>query len=195
MNQTGGGPAAKDLTLLEHRVLNLIGSVVVSGHPNTPTSNVSFEDIIIDSEMEHNYCHLEEPEVIVNHFDNLENRFVPTSQHNEEKGSITQLESNSPHFIIEESQSDPIKHANKENMRKSSPSSKGDKGKTAQKRFVKTRRLENSLRATNTLAEQTEVKLELKKKYYKRKLELLEDCNQVNKSIAVALNKIAEALL
>lgn len=66
------------------------------------------------------------------------------------------------------------------------------------KRKKRVHHLENTVKATEKLAEQTDLKLELKKHYYDKKLCLLETANNINKEsievfkrIAIALEKIA----
>lgn len=146
----------KELTNNEEKVLNIIGDVVVSGHPNTLSSCVSFDDMEISVQYDHNYTTTQETQ--------------PSSSMEEEVGEEEKKES------------------------KTLQTHYPEKKVTKPKKLFKTRRLENSIQATERLAEQTQVKLEMKQKYYDSKLDLLKKLVEAQNTIAMALENIAAAL-
>lgn len=182
---TGGGEAAQDLSLMEERVLGVIGSVAVSGHPKTITSNVLFEDMEMNENIntdEHSYFAIEGSEMEENVVTVNSKEMVP-----EETIEIIPV-----HTVREKRRLECLDHSKTNNVIKD-PLHTEHKS-LGKRRFVRTQRLDNSLKATNTLAEQMNEKLEMKKSYYDNKLQLMQEANNIQRIIASALQKIAEAL-
>lgn len=188
----------KELTVNEERVLNIIGQVAVSGHPNTPSSSVLFDDIgemdqISQDQLDHNYYEIQ---------DENDSFISPTDGANPEFLEISSTD------VADYTKTTNL-FENKENNRRidflqkkttntretvlNEPHTEATKSKV-EKRQTKSRRLDNSIRASEMLAEQTATKLKMKKEYYDAKLKLLQESIEVQSRIALALEKIAASM-
>lgn len=170
---------------MEERVLGVIGSVAVSGHPHTVTSNVSFEAVETNENIledinsdDHNYS-------VLQGIENFENEVVVVNSQ-EEVASV--LEENTEKILKKRSRLECLDHSSKTNSLNSTSNH------FKRKKYVRTQRLDNSIAATNTLAEQMTTKLEMKKNYYDNKLKFMQDANDIQRMIASALESIAQAL-
>lgn len=186
----------KGLTMNEERVLNVIGEVAINGHPNTSSSSVAFSDMevtVANDLLDHTYHIPKSPIPIYSETSelSLDETDITASLGNKENTRINCLMKTScvmPETLPNESF--VINTPHKENI----PKTKG-------KKTVRTIRLDNSIRASERLAEYSKIKIEMKKQYYNSKLKLLQESIEVQKDsaaiqqrITTALEKIAEAM-
>ncbi|KAK4882318.1 hypothetical protein RN001_005637 [Aquatica leii] len=180
--KTGGGPPTNTLItdVDEERILNLIGPVCIGGHPNTKTSRVVFS-----SEDE------AEPlakQRITEHFPQTPSCSYMQNMLKPEPVTLPTLE-------ISSTQTYPLLHNTTQKPSTPPPlvstsfttetdfstSTLNQKDNTVitmsktPNRYGKSRRLENSILATTTLSKQMQRKIEIKEKYYAKKLKIYED--------------------